>query len=72
LKDLVRQGIDRAQAHGIRSKKGVWQYVDLMMVFGGDFDERRPWASAILQGTEEEADKLRRLQIAARAELGKR
>ena len=72
LKDLVRHGIDRAQAHGIKSKKGVWDYVDLMMIFGRDFDERRPWAGAILQGTEGEADKLRRLQMAARAELGKK
>lgn len=50
LQETIRYGIKRAAAYGITTKRDVYQYVDLMVVFGRDFDTDNglPWASEIL------------------------
>ena len=38
LRARVREGIARAVAHGFETEVHISQYVDLMFVFGADFD----------------------------------
>jgi hypothetical protein len=50
LRIRVRQGIARAAAHGFETAVHISQYVDLMFVFGADFDidPALSWPRAIL------------------------
>jgi len=50
VEKLVRYGIGRAAGYDIRAERDVVKYIDLMMVFGVDFDDdpKLPWASRIL------------------------
>ncbi len=52
LRELLRYGIERAMAHGVRTERGASKYINLMFVFGRDFDRdpRLPWAREILGG----------------------
>jgi hypothetical protein len=50
LRERVREGIGRAVTHGFETEVQISQYVDLMFVFGADFD-RHPelsWPRPIL------------------------
>jgi hypothetical protein len=47
LRALIREGIDRAAAHGVVTQRETCKYLTLMVAFGRDFD-RAPWAAAIL------------------------
>ena len=53
LRELVKYGIQRAASYKISSERDVCKYVDLMMVFGQDFDQdlKLPWAAEILNNT---------------------
>jgi hypothetical protein len=56
LRELIRQGIQRAQGHRILQEEDVRRYLHLLMVFGKEF-ERDPafsWAEALLSRLEEE------------------
>ncbi len=46
----IRYGIERASAYGITAQRDVCKYIDLMFVFGRDFDRdpNLPWAASIL------------------------
>src|SRR5262249_44287198 len=50
IKETIQYGIKRAASYGITSKSDVCKYIDLMVVFGRDFDTDRglPWASEVL------------------------
>ena len=50
LLETVQYGIRRAAVHGITAKHDVCKYIDLMIVFGRDFDtdRRSQWAGEIL------------------------
>jgi hypothetical protein len=50
VRDTIRYGVERAATHDITSKREVCKYIDLMVVFGRDFDQdpTLPWASSIL------------------------
>lgn len=50
LAHLIRQGIERARAYEIVAQRDVCKYIDLMMIFGRDFDtdKKLPWAAAVL------------------------
>ena len=49
LRDFVERGVGRARERAIHAAGDVLRYLNLMAVFGPDFDERLPWASAILE-----------------------
>ena len=51
-RELIRAGIARAARHGIDSEGDVCKLVDLMLVFGADFDERCAWAKDIWSAPE--------------------
>jgi hypothetical protein len=48
--DLVRHGVERADHYGFKSQREIVLYINLMFVFGPDFDEDTdfPWAAGIL------------------------
>jgi len=69
VRDRIRDGIERARPYGITASREVCAYIDLMMVFGPDFDRdpELPWAASILNGTgkKDAAGKVDRLYEAA-------
>jgi hypothetical protein len=69
VRELVQYGLRRAASYGIRTRRDVCRYIDLMIVFGGDFDKdpRLPWASGVLNDGElqDPTKKLLRLHEAA-------
>jgi hypothetical protein len=50
LLDLIREGISRAKPYGIETEREAVKYIDLMVVFGREFDTdpRYPEARRIL------------------------
>lgn len=68
LRETIRYGIKRAAAYGITAERDVYKYVDLMVVFGRDFDtdERFPWSGETLRTQKNPARKLQALRQAAR------
>jgi len=64
LRRWIEYGIERAGSYRIVSERGVCKYMDVMIVFGKDFDRDKelPWASKILNNhysqTEEKSDLL--------------
>jgi hypothetical protein len=52
LQSTIQYGIKRASSYGLTTEREVCKYIDLMIVFGRDFDRdpARPWISAILTG----------------------
>ncbi|MFN7997632.1 MAG: hypothetical protein U0Q18_28700 [Bryobacteraceae bacterium] len=72
--DMIRTGIRRAGIYRIVSKPDVCKYIDLMMVFGPDFDQDRryPWASEILARDLPPAQRIQQLRYAARNHLSRK
>lgn len=50
VREIIRCGINRSAHYGVTTERDVCKYIDLMMVFGRNFDTRAdlPWASRIL------------------------
>lgn len=74
LKTMVRAGLSKARGHGFTVRGSVRLYLDLMCVFGSDFDTdpQYPWAAEVHNesGTEmDRADRLYRSSIAAIDEI---
>ncbi|MGA2987123.1 MAG: hypothetical protein ABSG32_25285 [Terriglobia bacterium] len=68
LRETIRYGIKRAAAYGITAERDVYKYVDLMVVFGRDFDADKqfPWAGETLRAKKDPARKMLSLHQAAR------
>jgi hypothetical protein len=49
VREVILLGIERAAAHDIYAEREVCKFIDLMLVFGIDFDQRCPWAKEILK-----------------------
>ncbi len=50
MRKTIRYGIDQSAKYDVKVERDVCKYIDIMMVYGGDFDTRAdlPWASRIL------------------------
>lgn len=50
LRSICSYGRERARHHGFRSQRDICRYINLMLVFGRDFDRdpRHPWARRTL------------------------
>jgi len=50
VREAIRYGIERAGSYDIVAERDVCMYIELMFIFGRDFDtdKRFPWASEIL------------------------
>jgi hypothetical protein len=71
---MVRHGIQRAKVYGIKSRRDVCKYIDLMIVFGRDFDtnKRTGWAREILKRPGKSEAKVKSLLATAKLRLRKR
>ena len=71
LRELIEDGIKRAAAHGITSERDVCKFIDLMIVFGREFDTKSgpAWAAEILARNNEPAAKITGLYAAATQRL---
>jgi hypothetical protein len=71
VRKIIRSGIERAADHRMTSKREVCKYIDLMIVFGRDFDKdnRYPWASEILAAEATPEQKIQKMQDAAQRHL---
>lgn len=50
IRSTIQLGIQRSSSYGVTAERDVCKYIDMMMVFGDDFDRRLdlPWAQQIL------------------------
>jgi hypothetical protein len=71
LREMVQHGIQRAAAYGITARRDVCKYIDLMIVFGRDFDtdRRSLWAGEILAKRRNPGVKMQTLLQAAKVRL---
>ena len=67
LRETIQGGIKRAATYGVTVKRDVCKYIDLMVVFGRDFDtdKRYPWAAEILSERRNPSAKTQALHGAA-------
>ncbi|MDT8303022.1 MAG: hypothetical protein RQ760_16195, partial [Sedimentisphaerales bacterium] len=51
VRNVIKYGVDRAEAHGFETEPDVNMYIDLMFLLGSHFDTdpQLPWAAAILE-----------------------
>jgi hypothetical protein len=51
LRETIQYGTQRAAAYRITSERDVCKYIDLMILYGRDFDKdpTLPWAQSVLQ-----------------------
>ena len=73
LRELIQYGIERAANHKIVIERDVCKFIDLMIVFGRNFDTDRrfPWASQILANRKTARSKIRSLYEVAGTQLGR-
>ena len=71
LCEAIGYGIQRSATYGITAKSDVCRYIDLMIVFGRDFDtdKKLPWAGEILGSRNGPGVRIRTLQKAAQNHL---
>ena len=72
LRETIQYGIQRAAAYGITGKSDVCKYINVMVLFGRDFDTNRrfPWAGEILSIDTNPSMKTSALHRAAKKHLG--
>jgi hypothetical protein len=61
VKAAVQHGIRRAAAHGFTTERDVCKYIDLMFLFGWDFDRGERWAAETLAQSAPAAERLEAL-----------
>ena len=73
LRELIQYGIKRAADHEITTERDVCKFIDLMIVFGRDFDRdnKSAWAGQILANRKTARSKIRSLYEAAEMRLGR-
>ena len=71
LREAIQYGIERAATYDVTTRRDVCKYIDLMIVFGRDFDtdKRFPWAGEILGKRRNPSAKIRALHEAAQQHL---
>ncbi len=65
LRDFIQYGIRRASGYGIKAKRDVCKYVDVMLALGRDFDKdpRFPWAARLLVQSRVQADAVLQMAV---------
>jgi hypothetical protein len=71
LREMVQHGIERAAGYGVTARRDVCKYVDLMIVFGRDFDTDSRTAEMLAQ-RRNPGVKMQTLLRAAKVRLGRR
>lgn len=67
LRQVCREGIERAQSYGMTSERDLCKFLSLVFVFGRDFDREQPWAAEILRLGSVPSRRMERLYAAALA-----
>jgi hypothetical protein len=51
VREVIRYGIQRSASYRIRKQRDICMYIDMMILFGRDFDRdpALPWASRVLE-----------------------
>ncbi len=49
VREWIEDGIARAGRYRIRAERDVCKFIDIMIVFGREFDTAEPWAARILE-----------------------
>ena len=66
---IICSGIEKAESYGFESQRDICKYIDLLFVFGTDFDCRSdlPWSRQLLQdrGTRDSLTQMERICQAA-------
>jgi hypothetical protein len=65
VRRMCSQGVDRAQSHGFRSERDICKFLNLIVVFGFEFDRELPWAVEILAVDDPSPERMERLYAAA-------
>ena len=65
LKTVVQTGLSKARAHGFTCRGPLRLYLDLMCMFGSDFDTdpQHPWAAKVLNNSESGPEMQRATQL---------
>jgi hypothetical protein len=75
LRETIQNGTLRAAAYRITSERDVCKYIDLMILYGHDFDKdpNHPWAQSTLQNQaiRNPSDKIERLYKTAKKQENK-
>jgi Domain of unknown function (DUF4123) len=73
IRELIWHGIKRAAEYGITAERDVCKFIDLMIVFGREFDrdKKSAWAGQILANRKTARSKIRSLYEAAELRLGR-
>jgi hypothetical protein len=70
LRETIQYGTQRAASYRITSERDVCKYIDLMLLYGRDFDKdpNLPWAQSVLQNRaiNDPTSKIERLYKAAK------
>jgi len=76
LRETIQYGTQRAAAYRIISERDVCKYIDLMILYGRDFDKdpNLPWAQSVLQNQalRNPTSKIERLYKAAKKQENRR
>ena len=76
LRETIQYGTQRAAAYRIISERDVCKYIDLMILYGRDFDKdpKLPWAQSVLQNQaiRNPSSKIERLYKAAQKQENQR
>jgi hypothetical protein len=76
LRETIQYGTQRAAAYRIISERDVCKYIDLMILYGRDFDKdpNLPWAQSVLQNQalRNPTSKIERLYKAAKTQENRR
>jgi len=74
LRESIQRGIVRAARYGIRTKRDVCKFIDVMIVLGEDFDsaEAPDWARKILSRPGDSGMKIKTLLLVAKRRLAKK
>jgi len=49
ISKIVDRGCERAKAHGLTTERSICRYINLVVLFGINFDRDLPWAKAVLK-----------------------
>jgi hypothetical protein len=56
LMELIREGIKRSRSYGIETERNVMEFIDLMVVFGRNFDTDKTYPQAAKILADKDAD----------------
>jgi hypothetical protein len=55
LRTLIRVGMTKANNYGFVSELEICKYIDLMVIYGADFDSKPPWAAVFAKVKDQRA-----------------